>query len=96
MSTRDNDRLNGNDPDKNDEDIGERIFEDGQEVAYQDCDSGGPGAGAGRVSVYEYEQKFYVFHDAGMDGPFATKAEAIKAGGVDIVNHATREIWGCE
>ena len=52
-----------------DYDMFEQISDQGSLVAYQDWDSGGPGAGAGRVSVYEYEGEFYVSHDAGIDGP---------------------------
>jgi hypothetical protein len=97
MSTMDSDQPNENAPDESDdEDLGDRIFEDGEEVAYQDWDSRGPGAGAGCISVYKYAKKFYVSHDAGIDGPFATKAEAISVGGVDRVSDATTEIWGCE
>lgn len=92
----DDGQANEEDPDGVDEDIGERILENGEEVAYQEWDSGGPGAGAGRVSVYEYAKKFYVLNDEGMDGPFGTKAEAITAGGVNIINDATKEIWGCD
>ena len=38
--------------DFDDDELSERVLEEGREVAYQDWDSGGPGAGAGRVSVY--------------------------------------------
>ena len=75
------------------EDFFEVLLECGQEVAYQDWDSGGPGAGAGRVSVYRYRDRFYVMHDAGLAGPYNTKAEAIRANGVDRETDATVRIW---
>lgn len=73
-----------------------RILEEGELVAYQDWDSGGPGAGAGRVSVYLFEGRYYGFHDAGMEGPFEDKVAAIDAVGLDCVTDATRRIWGVE
>lgn len=81
------------DLEEEEQDLGEIILEDGKEVAYQDWDSGGPGAGAGRVSVFEYEGLFYVFHDAGMEGGYATIDEAMDKNGVVTVNNATVSIW---
>lgn len=75
------------------EDLFETLLNSGQEVSYQDWDSGGPGAGAGRVSVYRYKDQFYSIHDAGMDGPFATSAEAVESSGIDDINDATIAIW---
>ena len=71
----------------------DNLIDNGEEVAYQDWDSGGPGAGAGRVSVYRYRHKFYVVHDAGLSGPYNTKAEAISANAVDRETDATVGIW---
>ena len=65
----------------------------GQEVFWQDWDSGGPGAGAGRVSVYRFGKLFYAEHDAGIEGPYQTKQEAAAACGADEVNEATEAIW---
>ena len=73
------------------EDLFELILQDGEEVAYQDWDSGGPGAG--RVSVYRYRDRFYVMHDTALTGPYETKAEAISANGVDTETDATVRIW---
>ena len=75
------------------DDLSENIRKRGDEVSWQDWDSGGPGAGAGRVSVYRYEGSFYVFHDAGMEGPYPTKDEAVKKNGVAIISAATVAIW---
>ncbi len=71
-------------------DLLETIVESGNEVSYQDWDSGGPGAGAGRVSVYKYKDEFYSIHDAGMDDPFVTIEEVVKSAGIDNINDATR------
>ena len=79
--------------DLDDDELFEQILEDGLEVAYQDWDSGGPGAGAGRDSVRLYGGVFYVFHDAGMDGPFRLMSEAIASGGIDQINDATVAVW---
>ncbi|MEO5765341.1 MAG: hypothetical protein ABIR52_08550 [Casimicrobiaceae bacterium] len=75
-----------------DEDF-DAIVEDGEEVFYQDWDSGGPGAGAGRVSVYRYRAQFYVSHDAGLEGPYSTKDKAISENGVAEVSASTETIW---
>ena len=69
------------------------VISSGREVAYQDWDSAGPGAGAGRVSVYLYKGGYFVLHDAGLDGPLPTLASALESGGIDRVNEATVEIW---
>ncbi|MEO5740201.1 MAG: hypothetical protein ABIS29_06370 [Vicinamibacterales bacterium] len=69
------------------------ILEDGEVVFYQDWDSGGPGAGAGRVSVYRFRGLFYVDHDAGMEGPYATKEEAVQENGAATIGDATETIW---
>ncbi len=71
----------------------EDILDDGDLVAYQDWDSGGPGAGAGRVSVYEYDGAYYGMHDAGLEGPFTSFAEAASSVGLYVERDATRKIW---
>jgi hypothetical protein len=43
--------------------------------------------------VYRYRDRFYVAHDAGLSGPYTTKAEAISANGVDQETDATVKIW---
>ena len=58
------------------EDEWEKIRNEGDLIAEQEWDSGGPGAGAGVVSVYEFEGKYYVDHDAGID-EYETKEEAL-------------------
>jgi hypothetical protein len=65
-------------PEGNEDDLFERIRRYGSLITYQDWDSGGPGAGAGRDCVYLY----YSTHDAGLPGPFATEAEACRSIGI--------------
>jgi len=79
----------GDDPD----DLGEQVLDEGELVAYQDWDSGGPGGGAGRVSVYRFRDQYYIFNDVGMDGPFSDFAQAAKSSGVLVETDATVEIW---
>jgi len=76
-----------------DDDLIQRILEHGELVAYQDWDSGGPGAGAGRDGVYRYGRKFCVLHDAGLSGPFTSIVKALKEGEIDVINGATRRVW---
>jgi hypothetical protein len=76
-----------------DDDLNQRILEEGKEVVYQDWDSGGPGGRAGRESIYCYGQKFYHFHDAGMEGPYESLTSAVKASAIEEVNSATVTIW---
>ena len=55
---------------------------DGELVTYEDWDSGGPGAGAGRVCVYLYQGSYYSTHDAGLSGPFQSEADACRSVGI--------------
>ena len=57
------------------------IREAGELVASQEWDSGGPGAGAGVVEVYEYNERFFVFHDAGVS-EYETLYEALRENGL--------------
>ena len=74
------------------EDLDSTIRSNGQIVAYQNWDSGGPGAGAGSVKCYFYNNSFFVFHDAGMDEYNSAKA-AIESNGINVRTDATVEIW---
>jgi len=80
------------DADEDDDDEWERIREEGEKIAYQDWDSGGPGAGAGQVSLYKYEGRYYVFHDAGCAGPYDDMNLALDENGITWENDATQEI----
>ncbi len=79
----------------NDYDKFQDIINSGEVVFWQDWDSGGPGAGAGRVTVYRYKEKYYVL-DTEMFGPVDTKSEAISNNDVDEVNSSTVAIWDSE
>lgn len=56
------------------------VTEVGELLAELHWDSGGPGAGAGVTSMYAYNSKFYVSHDAGVD-EYETAEEALVEGG---------------
>ena len=58
-------------------DLWEMVRNRGELVDSQEWDSGGPGAGAGEVAVYEYHGKFFVFHDAGAT-EYETLYEALR------------------
>lgn len=69
-----------------------------KEVAFQDWDSDGPGAGAGRVSVYRLGTPsvgcvYFGVHDAGYTDGFGTLGAACLAAGVDVVTDATVSNW---
>ena len=55
----------------------ELIRSNGEIIAEQDWDSGGPGIGAGTVTLYHYKDKYYVEHDAGID-EYQSKEKAMK------------------
>ena len=52
------------------------VSSEGEELLSHHWDSGGPGAGAGVDTLYEYKGKYYVSHDAGID-KFDDPMEAI-------------------
>lgn len=70
------------DTEYDDEDLLSLVTREGVLVTYQDWDSGGPGAGAGRVCVYLYQGAYYSTHDAGLSGPFQTEADACRSVGI--------------
>jgi len=43
--------------------------------------------------VYCHKGSFYVFHDAGLEGPYSTKHEAVEVNQVATINGATQVIW---
>ena len=43
--------------------------------------------------MYCHKGSFYVFHDAGLEGPYSTKHEAVEANQVATINDATQVIW---
>lgn len=96
QSPKEDDPSFHNEDGGDEDDLWDRIRNQGIEVAYQIWDSGGPGAGMGRVSVYEYQGKFFSDGDTGIDGPFASKGEAVDQWEVFTVNSATKRIWDSE
>ena len=43
--------------------------------------------------MYCHKGSFYVFHDAGLEGPYSTKHEAVEVNQVATINGATQVIW---
>jgi len=82
---------NVEDDEESDGDDYERVVTNGIEVAWVDWDSGGPGAGAGRVTAYELDGRFYVAHDAGMS-QYDTFEAAIEGGWIWATDVTTR-LW---
>jgi hypothetical protein len=74
----------------------EKILEEGKDVAWQEWDSGSPGAGAGKVSIRNYKGNFYVVNDAGISGPYSSKKDALNKSGVQVVNESTVVIWDAD
>jgi hypothetical protein len=87
------------DLDEDDDTLIDRIIalntEHGEEVAYQDWDSGACGAGAGHVAMYEYEGQFYVIgeDDCPLHGPYPAEQAAVDAHQIGVINSATAIIW---
>lgn len=75
------------------EDIWESIRDEGQLVGQQEWDSGGPGAGAGAISIYLYRGVFYFENDAEGYGPFDAFLQAADRSGLFAVTAATKRIW---
>ena len=77
-----------------DDEVLEELVRSGELEAYQDWDSGGPGAGAGRVSVYRAQNgRFFSLHDAGIQGPFTDREDALRSVGIEMISDATVRIW---
>jgi hypothetical protein len=62
-------------------------------VGRQDWDSGGPGAGAGTVDVYQFRGVFVGEDDVLIYGPFDSFAEAAAAVRLFHETDATTKIW---
>ena len=65
--------------DEMDDDLQERIYEEGERVLSLFWDSGGPGAGADYEAVYKF-QNVYWRHDSneGLSGPYTSLTEAME------------------
>jgi hypothetical protein len=75
------------------EDVDDMIRSEGRLVGRQEWDSGGPGAGAGTVDVYQFRGVFVCYDDANAYGPFETFAEAAAAVALFSTSDATTRIW---
>jgi hypothetical protein len=74
------------------EDIDDLIREEGVLVGRQEWDSGGPGAGAGTVDVYEFRGVFVSYDDVDRY-VYETFADAAEAVGLFMETEATTHIW---
>lgn len=70
----------------------ERIRDEGEVVAEQEWDSGGPGAGAGVSRVIFFKGRYWGEHDAGREGPFESLDDAAWAAGVYHITDATVKV----
>ena len=70
----------------------EAIIEDGNVVAEHHWDSGGPGAGAGVVSVYKYRGCYFGLNDVAWYGPFDTLDPVFEKLGILTPTDATTSI----
>jgi hypothetical protein len=66
-----------------------QIIQRGERVFVHEWDSGGPGAGAGCTSVYEWRGRFAVSTEEGSLGPYDSLQAALDAGGLEEVTDAT-------
>jgi hypothetical protein len=72
-----------NDEEFSDEELTERVCEEGDWVLSLHWDSGGPGAGAGVESIYKFKNQYWYYSiDNGLSGPFDSLTEALDGFGV--------------
>ncbi len=70
----------------------EIVLEEGELVARKEWDSGGPGGGAGVVTVYEFRSCFFGVSDEDFRGPFDDLDEACDSVGLKAITSATQTI----
>jgi hypothetical protein len=70
------------------------IVEEGELVATQAWNSGGPGAGAGVSFVYKYRGLFFTSTDFGIGGPYNGFTEAVEDVGLFTRYRCNREHLG--
>jgi hypothetical protein len=75
------------------ENMDDMIRSEGCLVGRQEWDSGGPGAGAGTVDVYQFRGVFIAEDDVGMYGPYDRFADAAAAVDLFTKTDATTRIW---
>ena len=68
------------------------LREHGTVVAEMEWDSGGPGAGAGIVRVYQLGPTYHVVHDAGTD-EYTSERAAIRASGTRRRDPSIKSVW---
>jgi hypothetical protein len=73
--------------------IEETIVEEGELVATQAWNSGGPGIGAGVTSIYRYRSLFFTSTDFGVGGPYNGFREAAEDVQLFAITDATESIW---
>jgi hypothetical protein len=73
--------------------IDEKMSAQGQLIARHEWDSGGPGAGAGVVDVYNFLGLFFASDDGSNYGPYEGFTEAAEAVALLTVTDATTRIW---
>jgi hypothetical protein len=75
-----------------DDDLWQKIREEGRMVACHQWDSGNPGSGAGANCIYFYNEAFFVEDDIDSSGPYRTFKEAEEAT-VMFETDATTSLW---
>jgi hypothetical protein len=75
------------------EDVDDMIRSEGRLVGQQEWDSGGPGAGAGTVDVYQFRGVYVCYDDVNAYGPFEAFADAAAAVDLFTKTEATTRIW---
>jgi hypothetical protein len=70
------------------------IRSEGHLVGCHEWDSGGPGAGAGTVNVYQFRGLFISDDDVGIYGPYTSFSQAAKAVDLFKTTDATTRICG--
>ena len=73
------------------QDLFEIVPEQGQLLALQEWESGGPGVHTHAVELYEYKGTYYVIHDAGVD-EYDDPQEALERSGITKKTEATTSI----
>ena len=73
--------------------LSERLIEEGEIVARQVWDSGGPGSGLGEVTVEMLDGRYYALDDMRLEGPFDDFLEAAQAIGLYTITEDTVSIW---
>ena len=71
----------------------EYIFNEAKLIAKHSWDSGGPGAGAGGLSIYDFRGLYISSDDEGHFGPFESLKDAFDSIGFFNITDASESIW---